>query len=89
MNVIADQLPEDVHADKQAIRKINLYQFADAVHINIPDRIDAYMSPNYEVIQQNVINFANPIFFDLGWMRVKTTNFSKLQTFQYFIFQSF
>lgn len=60
-------LPEQMKVWKE----FNLYEYAHAIQINLPaPRIDAYLNSNFDVIQESVIGFANPIFFELGWNMV-------------------
>lgn len=57
--------------DLKEWKTFDLYQSAHSISINLPaPRVDAYLSSNYDHIQETVVSFANPIFFQLGWNSV-------------------
>jgi ABC-type antimicrobial peptide transport system permease subunit len=41
-------------------------QFSDEIRMNLPDRLDVYLSSNYETVQFSVTQYASQVARDLG-----------------------
>jgi hypothetical protein len=55
----------------QSLASIDLYEYAGSVAVNLPPpRIDAYLSSNYDVIQENLVTWASSALYIVGFNEV-------------------
>jgi len=53
------------------LSKINFRDYASYVVVNFPPpRVSPYLQSNYDILQKNVIDFSNPLFYKVGFLQV-------------------
>jgi len=58
---------------KSLVASLDLRHYASMVIINFPSpRVNAYLQSNYDILQKNVIQFSNTLFYKLGFTQVIT-----------------
>uniref|UniRef100_A0A6B2KXH2 ABC3 transporter permease C-terminal domain-containing protein n=1 Tax=Arcella intermedia TaxID=1963864 RepID=A0A6B2KXH2_9EUKA len=59
--------------EKTVLHSLDLKEYASMIIVNFPaPRVNAYLDSNYDNIQQNVLSFANELFFKIGFTEIVT-----------------
>ncbi len=72
-------MPMAAMFDRQAAGQ-GLYQYSSEFALNVPDRVNVYLSSQYEQVQERVINFASRAIYFFGFTDLEMT-VDTLQTF--------